>query len=304
MTQVREGSSKAMNQGLKSWFMAARPKTLTVSTVSISVGTFLAYGSGTSMEWSLFLFALISALFIQIGTNLINDAIDFKKGSDTPERLGPQRVTQSGLLPASQVLKGGFACLLLALLFGIPLMLTGGIPLVIALGISALCAYFYTGGPYPIAYNGLADCFVLIFFGFVATGSVYYLQTGALDATSWLAGAQVGLLAAAILVVANIRDIEEDRKVEKRTLQSRFGTTFGRVELSCLVLGTYLLGLLWIRLGHPVAAFLPWATFPLAVRLICNVWIHEPSRQYNVFLGMASLLLLLYGTCLCIGFSV
>src|SRR5258708_33360674 len=162
----------------KPWLLAARPKTLAASVTPVLVGTALAFQDLAAMHWSPFIFALLGAVFIQIGTNYVNDALDFKKGADTNTRLGPVRVTQAGLLSADAVLRGAYVCFVLAALCGIPLVLHSGWPL-LAIGLASIAAaYAYTGGPYPLAYHGLGELFVLAFFGLIAVGGTYYIQRG------------------------------------------------------------------------------------------------------------------------------
>jgi 1,4-dihydroxy-2-naphthoate polyprenyltransferase len=163
---------------MKTWLLAFRPKTLTAAIVPVLVATALAFADQQTVKYWVTAFALLSATFIQIGTNFINDAIDFKKGADTHERVGPKRVTQSGLLSEKKVLLGGFICFALATLFGVPLVIEGGVPILIIGLISLAMGYCYTGGPYPLAYRGLGDLFVLIFFGLVAVCGTYYLHAG------------------------------------------------------------------------------------------------------------------------------
>ena len=153
---------------MKNWLLAARPKTLAASVTPVLVGTALAFRDLATMLWQPFVFALLGAVFIQIGTNYVNDALDFRKGADTHTRLGPLRVTAAGLLSAEAVLRGAYICFFLAALCGIPLILRGGWPIAV-IGIASIAAaYAYTGGPYPLAYHGLGEVFVMIFFGLVA----------------------------------------------------------------------------------------------------------------------------------------
>ncbi|NGX42605.1 MAG: 1,4-dihydroxy-2-naphthoate octaprenyltransferase [Chlamydiae bacterium] len=287
-----------------SWLLAARPKTLTAALVPIVVATLLARADTGIVTWKISIYALLASFFIQIGTNLFNDALDYKKGADTSARLGPVRVTQSGLLTAEQVLTGGTVCFALAALFGIPLIFTGGWPLAVILILSVLSGYFYTGGPKPLAYSGLGDLFVIIFFGFVATVSVYYLQTGVVSFESFLAGAQIGLLITALLAMNNLRDIEGDAKSNKRTLPVRFGKTFGRVEISALILLPFALSSVWVQNRYLYAGILPWAAFPLGTMVIRGIWTHEPGRIYNTFFGMTALLHLVFGVLLSLGLSL
>lgn len=283
------------------WILASRPKTLTAAFVPVYIATMLAKNDGATINWEISLYALLAAIFVQLGTNLVNDALDFKKGADTEERLGPVRATQSGMLSYEKVLAGGMMCFALALLFGIPLMIAGGILLTCILLIAVVCGYLYTGGPYPLAYTGLGDLFVLIFFGFVATCSVYYLQFGDVTVQSLVAGGQVGLLATVLIAVNNMRDVEGDKKANKLTLPVRFGLKFGRLEVTALLLTAFALNLFWIVKMEVWAALLPFITLPVTLRLIKGIWSQSPGTIYNKFLGMAALIHLGFGTLLGVG---
>lgn len=286
---------------MKSWILAFRPKTLTAALVPIGVGTALSYSlQGTFQPW-MGGFALISAVLIQIGTNLINDAVDFKKGADTAERVGPQRVTQSGLLTPQQVMGGGWLCFLLALVFGIPLVLQGGWPIVAIGVLSLLAGYSYTGGPFPLAYLGLGDVFVVVFFGWVAVGGVYYLNSGQMDGPVWVAGTQVGLLAAVLIAINNVRDQGTDRKVSKKTLPVRLGIGFGQLEITLLCLVPFLGSLYWLLHDRKWAALLPWALFPVALSLVKKIYTHPPGAIYNRFLAQGAALHLGFGLLLSLG---
>src|SRR5258708_26381300 len=218
------------------WLLAAPPKTLAVGVGRVRTGRALA-GRGTAngrlpIDWWLCAGRRAGALFIQIGTNLVNDALDFKKGTDTAERLGPLRVTQAGLLSAGAVMRGAYVCFFLAALCGIPLVLHSGWPL-LAIGLGSIAAaYAYTGGPYPLAYHGLGELFVLIFFGLVAVGGTFYIQRGTLDWTVLAMGVAIGLLAVALLAINNLRDAKNDVHSGKRTMAIRFGETFERIEIT------------------------------------------------------------------------
>lgn len=283
------------------WLLAARPKTLTTAVAPIAIGTALAKAQGYPILWGISFWALASALWIQIGTNLVNDALDFKKGADTDKRLGPVRATQMGWLSIQQVMLGAFLSFCFALFFGIPLILQGGMPLLIVLSVSVLCGYLYTGGPMPLAYHGLGDLFVIIFFGFVSTLSLFYLHSGTLSIEGVVAGAQIGLLATAILAVNNFRDYYEDEKSNKRTLVVRLGKSFGRLEIAFCALMPFALSGIWFAWGYTYAAILPLLTFPLASLLVRSVYLTEPCRLYNKFLGLSALLHLLFGLLLALG---
>jgi 1,4-dihydroxy-2-naphthoate octaprenyltransferase len=278
------------------WILAARPKTLTATVAPIVVGTGLAVGlSGTPARLPLALVALLSALCIQIGTNLVNDAADFEKGADTAERLGPVRVTQTGLLSARSVMRGAALFFLAATLLGIPLVLAGGVP-ILAIGLLSLAGgYAYTTGPFPLAYRGLGEVFVLLFFGFAAVKGMAYVLVGeGLAPWAELAALQVGLQSATLLAVNNARDIDGDRKAGKRTLAARFGLRFARAEIAALVLAPFLLSPGWFAAGRPGAALLPWASLPIALRLVRGTWTEPPGRRFNAFLAWSALLQLLF----------
>lgn len=277
------------------WFMAARPKTLTAALVPVLVGTFMA----PSIDWMITIYALCAVIFVQIATNLINDALDFKKGADTENRLGPARVTQMGLLSMNQVMAAGIGCLLISLLFSIPLIERGGL-IVVAIALSSvLCAYLYTGGPYPLAYVGLGELFVMIFFGWVSTATVYFLQAGEWNPYSLLAGTQIGFLSVVLIAINNLRDRDQDFLVNKRTLAVRFGKEWAKVSIVCYLMAPYLLSILW---GKTAAGLLPWITFPLACFIGIRINKTPPGRIYNHYLGLSALLQLLFGLFLSLGF--
>jgi 1,4-dihydroxy-2-naphthoate polyprenyltransferase len=278
------------------WLLAARPKTLTASLSPVLLGTGLAAGlCPTPVPLHLAALALASALCIQIGTNLVNDAQDFEKGADTAERIGPTRVTQSGLLRGRHVMLGAGAFFLLAALLGIPLIVAGGVPILVIGTLSLIAGYAYTAGPFPLAYLGLGEVFVMLFFGVAAVKGMAYVLTGqGLWPWADVGAFQVGLQSSALLAVNNCRDIEGDRLVGKRTLAARFGLRFARIEIAALVASPYLLGLAWVAAGRPWAAVLPLATLPLAIRLVRGVWSEPPSPRYNVFLAQTALLQLLF----------
>lgn len=287
---------------VKLWGMASRPKTLVASLVPILVGTTLALSFIGSVNWMLAAAALMTSVCIQIATNLINDALDFKKGADTEKRIGPQRVTQSGLVPMTTVLNAGFFFLGLAFLFGLYLVFQVGWSLLPVLVASITLAYLYTGGPYPLAYRGLGDLFVFLFFGLVSTSIAYYIQVKSLDTQALLAGTQVGLLATVLIAINNLRDIEGDTAAQKKTLAVRFGVLFSRIEITFLVFAPYLLGFFWYDLGYDFAAWLPIITLPFGGRIVRSIWLIDPSRQYNQFLAYSALLQLLFGMVLCVSF--
>lgn len=287
---------------LKAWLSAFRPKTLTAAIVPILVGTTLTAALGYPIHWSISIFALLASLFIQIGTNLINDAMDFKRGADTQERVGPVRITQSGNANFKQVIRWGILFFLLALLCGIPLVLKGGTPILLIGVISLICGYAYTGGPFPLAYHGLGDLFVILFFGVIAVAGMLYLQIGEWLPEGFVAGLQVGALATVLIAINNFRDAEGDKKVNKKTLSVRFGDTFSKVEIAGLIILSYLLNYYWWNEGFKVSAFLSFLSLPLGFIIIKNILNHKPSPLFNQFLAQSALLHLLFGSLLSLGF--
>lgn len=286
---------------MRSWLLAFRPKTLTAAIVPVIVATCLVYGESQELKLWVTAFALLSATFIQIGTNFINDAIDFRKGADNQDRIGPQRVTQSGLLTEKQVMFGGFFCFAIAAAFGLPLVLEGGVPILIVGLISLVMGYCYTGGPYPLAYRGLGDLFVLIFFGLVAVGGTYFLHTGSLSNSSLIAGLQVGLHATVLIAINNLRDAPLDAKVGKHTLAVRMGPKAARVEIVMLVVAPFLLGIWWTTKNFMLAALLPVFAVPLAFIVVRGIYKHSGGAVFNQFLAKSAALHLVFGVLLSLG---
>ena len=244
---------------LRTWLLAARPKTLTAAVVPVVVGTGLALGEGMAVVWPA-LAALSGAVLIQIGTNLTNDYYDFRKGADTHDRVGPTRVTQSGLIAPQTVLAAGAACFTLAVAVGIFLVARGGWPFVVIGLASVLAGWAYTGGPYPLGYHGLGDLFVMVFFGLVAVPGTFYAQALRLVPVVWPAAVAVGATGTMILVVNNLRDMETDARAGKHTLVVRFGRRFGRAEYVALLL---------LALAMPAAmVVLGWARWPVLLALL------------------------------------
>lgn len=302
MTHSTDLTIALENKGsFKAWFLATRPRTLPVSLPPIIVGTALAASQTEVLNWILVIATLLCSLAIQIGTNLVNDALDFKKGADAVGRLGPKRMTQEGLLSFNQVMGAGCLCFGLALLFGIPLMIAGGWPLVFALLISIACGYLYTGGPFPLAYTGISDLFVLLFFGWVSTGAVYFLQTGTLSFSCLLAATQIGLLANVPHAINNLRDHVSDARVNKRTLAVRFGVNFARQEITLLSLIPFVLGLAWIGEMTLWMTLLPLLALPPIISNLRAIWNTEPSPRYNQFLAKSALCQLLFSVLLALG---
>lgn len=215
---------------MSTWIQAIRPKTLFASVAPVMLGTALAF-SESAGNLGAALAALVAALCIQIGTNLANDYWDAKKGTDTDERLGPVRVTASGLIKPRAVLVAMTVFFLIAVLAGIFLFLRAGWP-VIAIGVVSIAlGILYTAGPFPLAYNGLGDVFTFVFFGLVATAGTFFVQSLEFSATALLIGSVPGCYSVVLIALNNFRDMETDSRAGKKTLAVRFGRKFSMVEI-------------------------------------------------------------------------
>lgn len=296
--------SRRKRDALKFWFFASRPKTLTAAVVPVSVGAAVAHNvMGTTQLW-ITVCALFSALFIQIGTNYLNDALDFKKGADTHTRIGPKRVTQAGIFSLRSVMAMGFLSFLIALLLGIPLVIEGGKVIVFIGLISLLCGYAYTGGPYPLAYKGLGELFVLLFFGIVAVGGVTFLHTKNISMNALIAGLQVGIHACVLIAINNLRDSPEDAKVNKLTLAARFGEKFARKEVALFILLPFLLSALWVYSGQIFSGILPLVALPLGLNLEAKVRTQKINESFNSLLAQGAVLHIVFGTLLILGLLI
>jgi 1,4-dihydroxy-2-naphthoate octaprenyltransferase len=250
------------------WLMAARPRTLPAAIAPVLVGTALAATEDTFKVLT-FLAALIGALFIQVGTNLSNDYSDARRGADTEDRLGPVRVTAGGLVPPRQVLIATYVAFGVAVLAGTYLIATAGWELLLVGAASILAGVLYTGGPRPYGYEGLGEVFVFLFFGVVAVAGSYFAQTEALDWEALVLAVPVGLLASAILVVNNVRDLETDRRAGKRTLAVRLGRERARALFAVMVAGAFVSAPLpWILGSLSPWLLLSWLAVPLALPVV------------------------------------
>lgn len=283
------------------WILAARPRTLGAAIIPVLAGAALAFAAG-ALDPVVTTLILACAILIQIATNYFNDAIDHAKGADTAERLGPVRATSAGLLSARAMMTGGSACLVLAAVLAVPLVLRGGWP-ILALGLlSLILAYAYTGGPFPLAYLGLGEIFVVLFFGIFAVAGTFFLNTLEISQGSVLAGLQIGLHSSVLLAVNNLRDLETDRAANKRTLAARFGLTFARRENALLVMAPFVFGILWLPLGYLWAFLLPLVTLPLAWWLARACLEAAPARETNQLLAQAAALHASFGLLLALAF--
>jgi 1,4-dihydroxy-2-naphthoate polyprenyltransferase len=221
-------------KGAVAWFHAARPKTLVAGLTPVAVGSALAFRTGAFRLWPA-LATLAGTLLIQVGTNLVNDSEDARRGADTDARLGPARATQQGWLTGRQVMRGAAFCFAAAFALGCYLVSVSSIWL-LPVGVTSIAAgYAYTAGPFPLGYNGLGDVFVMVFFGIVAVCGTFFVQTSTVSGLSLWCSIPVGALGVALLAVNNVRDRPTDMQVGKRTLVVRFGTRFGQVEWLAMI---------------------------------------------------------------------
>jgi 1,4-dihydroxy-2-naphthoate octaprenyltransferase len=284
---------------LRIWLVAARPRTLPAAVAPVLVGTSLAIGEDTFRPLA-FVCALLGSVFIQIGTNLSNDYSDARRGADTEDRLGPVRVTAGGLMPPRQVLIGTYVAFSLAVLAGVYLIAIAGWQLLLVGAASILAGVLYTGGPRPYGYEGLGELFVFLFFGVVAVVGSYFVQTEHLRWEAFALSVPVGLLAAAVLLVNNIRDADTDRRAGKKTLAVRLGRERARSLFIASIAGAYLIVPLVAVFGREISplVLLALVSVPLALPLIRTVrersdgpTLNEALARTGMLLGAFSLLL-------------
>jgi 1,4-dihydroxy-2-naphthoate octaprenyltransferase len=278
------------------WLMAARPRTLPAAVAPVLVGTALAATLGTFKVLT-FIATLLGALFIQIGANLSNDYSDARRGADTEDRLGPVRVTAGGLVPPKQVLIATYVAFGLAVLVGVYLIVTAGWQILAIGAASILAGVLYTGGPKPYGYEGLGEVFVFLFFGVAAVTGTYFAQREEWAWESFALAVPVGLLATAILMVNNVRDLETDRRAGKRTLAVRLGRAKARTLYAVTVYVAFLTApVAWLAGGEGLSAWLllPWLALPLAAPVVRVVRNRVDGPSLNGALARTGMLQLVF----------
>ncbi|MGZ4234260.1 MAG: 1,4-dihydroxy-2-naphthoate polyprenyltransferase [Solirubrobacteraceae bacterium] len=287
--------------GVRIWLMAARIRTRPAAIAPVLVGTALA-GWQHVFHPLRFVAALIGAIFIQVGTNLSNDYSDARRGADAEDRLGPVRVTAGGLVPPRQVLIATYVSFGVAVLAGVYLVVVAGWQLLLVGAASILAGVLYTGGPKPYGYEGLGELFVFLFFGIVAVAGSYFVQVKHLDWKAFALAVPVGLLASAILVVNNFRDIDSDRRANKRTLAVRLGRTRTRAMFAVIVYLAFLLTpVTWVFGPMKPWVMLPWLTLPLAAQIVREVRNRTDGPSLNQALAHTGMLQLAFCTLLSAG---
>ena len=283
-----------MISSFKAIFIAIRFKTLIASIAPVVLSSALSFHYG-AFNFIIFSFILLSALFIQIGTNFANDVYDYLKGADTKDRLGPTRAVQAQLISISQMKILTFIAFLLAVICGFPLVIKGGYPILIIGLIGIISGYLYTAGPYPLGYNGWGDFFVFCFFGPIAVCGTYYLYNESISLASIILGIILGSLSTSLLCINNIRDVNTDVKAGKRTLAVRISPDFVRSLFSILLLSSYLLNiyLVYLLSLSTIALILfLLLIFPCLV-MIVNVY-KLGEDDLNSLLGKVSLYIMIY----------
>ena len=285
---------------VSTWLLAARPATLWAAVVPPIVGTAAAQHDG-AFRRPVLLMTLAVSLLLQIGANLANDVFDYERGADTVERLGPPRVTQTGLLSPGAVRRGMLATFGAAAVLGLGLVYWGGWPIIVVGALAIVAAVVYTGGPWPTGYHGLGDAFVFCFFGLVAVAGTYYLHTDMLRWMAVLAAVPVGFLITAILVVNNLRDIETDTRTGKRTLAVLLGERATRIEYASLIVGSYAV-VVAMAAAWSWWLLLPLLSAPAALRVAMPILGGARAGELNVALKRTAQLQLLFGLLLALGF--
>lgn len=277
------------------WILATRPKTLPAALVPVCLGTAEAARVG---DFNLIpaLLCAAFALLIQVGTNYANDYYDFLKGADTEKRQGPTRAVAAGLITPNAMRNATFAVFAVAFAVGLGLVPFGGWWLLIIGILSIVCGIAYTGGPFPIAYNGLGEVFVILFFGIVAVCMTFYVQAGQFSYEALYLAMGCGALSTNLLVVNNVRDIETDREAGKKTLAARFGKRFGIYEYQGFLMIAWMAFIgVYMRSGD-VAILLPCLLYPLGRIAITKLIRANSPQEYNTALGLTAVLLISYGT--------
>jgi 1,4-dihydroxy-2-naphthoate octaprenyltransferase len=289
---------------LSGWLVAARPRTLSLSMTPVAVGTAVAWAGERKVQWLAVAAALIASALIQLGTNLHNDAADAERGGDGPDRIGPLRATASGLLSAVNVCRGAIASFAIAAIMGLYLIHVGGWPILLLGILSIASGWGYTGGPYPIAYTPFGEVFVVAFFGVVAVSGTYLLCTGHATLAAVIAGLAVGSLTAAVLLVNNYRDVEEDARVGRRTLPIAVGPHLTVWIYAGLMLLPFAL---LPAIAHLLARGYIWPAviaLPFAIALI-NLFAHKsPGPIFNRILAQTVKLQLLFSGLLSLGLAL
>ena len=283
------------------WISASRPQTLPASIVPVLTGASLAHYHQL-FRWDTTIVALICALLIQIGTNFANDYYDFVKGADREDRIGFTRATSAGLVTPQAMFRATYLTMTIAFFTGLYLVWVAGWPIFLIGILSLIFGVAYTGGPYPLGYNGLGDIFVFIFFGFAAVMGTYYVNALEWSADAMIASMPVGALAVNILVINNLRDVHQDVLSGKKTLGVLLGENALKAEYTFLIVLSFVsLIILDVLFGYPVWIYLPLLSLPVAALLLKQVFLHDDKRTLNKTLEQTAQFMILFGLLLSAG---
>lgn len=286
------------------WIMASRPKTLTAAAGPVILGLALSHFLSDGASLPLFFLILLTALLLQVGTNLVNDYYDTVRGTDGDDRLGPTRVTQAGLLKPHEVKRGFILTFVLATLLGIYLMILGGLPIIFIGILSLIFAYAYTGGPFPLSYFGLGEVFALIFFGPIPVWGTYFILTGDKSITPAIVGLGPGFIAAALMSINNLRDIKSDTRAGKFTLAVILGEKNARLLTLLLVIASSFLPFYSvIKLNSPYTLLATLSSY-LFIKTWHFIATEKVDERMNNCLAMTGKYLLLYCVLLSMGLSL
>jgi 1,4-dihydroxy-2-naphthoate octaprenyltransferase len=287
--------------GIQLWLTGIRPRTLTIAASPVVAAAGLTYYDLGSLNWLVLLVTLVSALAIQAGTNLLNDAADGETGTDTSARVGPPRLTAQGWATPGQVKRTAFACFAFAALGGLYLVLVGGWLILLAGIISIACGMAYSLGPVPLSRTPFSEVFVIIFFGIIATLGTYYLQTGNGSANAVVAGLAIGLFGAAVLMVNNIRDFGQDISAGRKTLAITIGKKSSQFVYATLVLVPFALQLAFEMTASGHGNWLPVLPAPFAAFLAGSFFKSRTALQFNTALVQTAKLQFAFSMLYCLG---
>ncbi len=296
---MTHNSGLPTSPSFRAWIAAIRPKTLPAGILPVMVGSAAAYhDNGFAVIPALI--ALVCAILIQILTNFINEIYDFRKGADTAERLGPLRTVANGIISESMMMKASILVATVTFALGLWLVWIAGWAILLIGLLSLLMAWAYTGGPYPLAYKGLGEIFVILFFGIAAVMGTYYAQTGYWSYDTLFLALPLGLLSSNLLSINNIRDRETDSKAQKRTIATRIGRKNAELVLDMQTLLSYVFPIILYFRGYSYPILLPLLTLPIAVIMLKSVKSRD-GRELNISLQDSAKLLVIFGLVLTIG---
>ncbi len=287
---------------IKYWLLATRPRTLPAGLIPVILGSSIAYADG-NFRLNLAIIIAICSVLIQIIANFINEIFDYKKGADTSERIGPKRMVASGLILLKEMYAGVIILIIITSILGLIIIYYSDLIILLIGVLSLIFAYSYTGGPYPLAYNGLADGFVLAFFGIAAVCGTYYAITLEMNMTVFIASFGPGLISTNLLGVNNYRDIDTDIIANKNTLQVKIGKNNSLKLYYFIMILAYLVPvILFIKDGYS-SYLLPLLSIPFAIKLCKGIKIKQ-GAQLNEILGGTGKLIIYHGLLSSIGFLI